>query len=87
MQPCVALLKQAAQFALFLIGLALQHGGPVKCVGGQGLGVQHAMPSGFDELAPEIEIFPTTWNVAVSPHRLPCISTHQGHGIHDVPRL
>ena len=77
----MAMLQQTAELSLALIRLALQHRCAVLGVGGKGLWVEHAMPTGLNELAPEVEILPASGDVAVSTHRLPGFVANQRHGV------
>ena len=45
------------------------------------------MPTGINELAPEIEILPASWDVAVTAHGLPGAAAHQCHRIHHIAGL
>ena len=77
----MAMLKQAAELSLSLVGLALKHRCAVLGVRGEGLRAEHAMPTGLNELAPEVEILPASRDVAVSTHRLPGFVANQRHGV------
>jgi hypothetical protein len=43
------------------------------------LWTQNAMEAGVKQFAPEIIIFPSSWNVGVASHLLPGCAAHQGH--------
>ena len=77
----MALLHEPAKPSQVAVGACSQHRCVVNHIAASHLRHADAVITGFDQIAPEVEVFPATRNVGVTANPLPGRAPDQCHGI------